>query len=401
MRSTSRERKADQTLSSRAVGALAIVAAVSVANGYYIQPLLVDIGAAAGLSSGSVELLPALTQIGLAIGLIVLLPLADTHSTRRVLLGVIPFQIAALVLITVGDQGWQLMAGCLLIGVFGITPYLLPPYASQRVSAVKLGHVTGVLTRGVIAGILLARTVAGVTAVYLGWRSVYVIATVAMLAMLAVLMRLIKPQIPTSSISYGVLLKSLISLIRTKPALRTAALCQALSFGSFNVFWLGLSLYLQSPLFCWKPDAVGLVGILGAVAAMCAPLFGRVADRIGAPRTRVAALGTIVLAWIILAAFRNSLVGLAVGLIVLDVGATVVDVSNRTILYTLAPEIRTRLNAVYTVAMFVGGGVMTILLSIVWAWQGWLAVCLLGLVAVAVATSIATVALWKIPLDAN
>lgn len=85
----------------------------------------------------------------------------------------------------------------------------------------------------------------------------------------------------------------------------------------------------------------------------------------------------------------------------LDVGATVADISNRTILYTLAPEIRTNLNAIYTVAMFVGGGVMSALLGIAWTWQGWLAVCLLGLIPVVVVTSIATLALWKISLDAN
>lgn len=81
-----------------------------------------------------------------------------------------PCQIAALVLIAVGQQSWMLILGCMGIGLFGVTPYLLPPYASLRVPSERLGATTGLLTRGVRCGILLARSVAGLVAVQFGWR---------------------------------------------------------------------------------------------------------------------------------------------------------------------------------------------------------------------------------------
>lgn len=371
-------------LTERAVAALAAVSAISVANGYYIQPLLAEVGADVALPHGLLGLLPALFQIGLALGLIALLPLADSFSARRVLLGVIPLQIVALLLIVLNRNVRMLMFACLAVGLFGITPYVLPPYASLHVSAKRLGQVTGMLTRGVICGILLARTVAGVVSIHLGWRSIYALGAIAMTIILAVVIKVVKPQHSMRPIGYGRLLRSLVGLIASEPELRTAALCQALSFGSFNVFWLGSTLYLHGH-FGWRPDAIGYVGILGAAAAFCAPLFGQATHRFGSHHTRRAALVAMLVAWGLLAGLRESLGGMAVALIVLDLGATVSDISNRTILYVLAPEIRTRLNAVYTIAMFIGGGVMSVLVGLCWAAGGWSAVCALGALSAAAA----------------
>jgi predicted MFS family arabinose efflux permease len=369
--------KRDGALNRGAVNVLAVVAAVAVANGYYIQPLLNEVGREMALPHVLLGILPAATQIGLAIGLVLLMPLADAHA-RRVLLIVVPLQIAALLLVAASGNVWMLAAGCFAIGLFGITPYVLPPYASVRVSSGLLGRTTGVLTGGVICGILLARTVAGFIAVHSGWRSVYVLAAAAMACVLFFMARLIRRQASAPiTTSYRRLLASLVHLVRSQPALRTAALCQAFSFGSFNVFWLGSTFYLHAR-FGWKPDAIGSVGIVGAVAALSAPLFGRATQRFGAQRTRFIALVAVVISWGMLAILRESLAGMAVALIILDVATTVGDISNRTIIYALAPEIRTRLNAVYTIAMFVGGGTMSLLVGLCWTLNAWSGLCLLG-----------------------
>ena len=93
-------------LSDRAVGLLAVASAVAVANAYYIQPLLVDVGGALSISSGFAGILPGLSQIGLACGLAFLLPLGDIVSARRLLLTVIPIQVAALVLFALSGSAF-------------------------------------------------------------------------------------------------------------------------------------------------------------------------------------------------------------------------------------------------------------------------------------------------------
>ena len=44
----------------------------------------------------------------------------------------------------------------------------------------------------------------------------------------------------------------------------------------------------------------------------------------------------------------------------------------------LAPELRSRINSLYTVGYFVGGAVGTVVASVAWSAFGWPAVCLLG-----------------------
>ncbi len=381
-----------ELLSDRAVALMALACAASVANGYYIQPLLVEIGGSLAMPEKLLGLLPALTQAGVAVGVLFLLPLADTLSARRLLLAVIPVQMAALLLAAVSVHTAILAAACMLIGLASVTPYVLPPYASLRTRPEDLGRVTGLLTRGVIVGILLARAVSGVIGTYLGWRAVYGMALAVMLGVLLSLQHLVQPvsaNLQAKTSDYRGLILSMARLVRTIPALRAAALCQALSFGSFNVFWLGSAFYLQGPGFGWSPAAVGLVAVVGAVSALAAPLFGRAADSAGAHRARTLAFAGMSLGWVLLALFRHSLLGMTVGLVILDIGAVVADISGRTILYRLDASIRSRLNAIYTVAMFAGGGLMSALVGFGWAAGGWPLLCGLGLLPVLIAAVVA------------
>ena len=372
-------------LSEGTVNVMATVVAATVANGYYVQPLLVQIGAAVDLPTGLVGILPALTQVGLGIGLVTLLPLADSLSARRVLVATMPLQVAALLVVAASGDAAALMAGCLAIGLFGITPYVLPPYASLRVREARLGAVTGMLTRGVICGILLARVIAGLVADQFGWRAVYLLAASATVAALGVVAKVVGPQPPAApTVGYGRLVASLIGLLASEPELRIAALCQALTFASFNAFWLGSTLYLHAR-FGWGPGAIGAVGLLGAASALCAPVFGRSAQRFGPRRARPIAVAAMFVAWLLFAVLRESLLGMALALVVLDLGAVVQDVSNRTILYARASQVRTRLNAVYTVAMFGGGGLSSVAVGACWAVGGWTGICWFGAATAAVA----------------
>ncbi len=378
----------EKALSDRAVGLLAVASAVAVANAYYIQPLLVEVGGTLSISGHLVGLLPGLSQIGLACGLAFLLPLGDVMSARTLLMALVPLQIAALVLFATSGSAVAVAAASLLVGLFGIAPYILPPYVSLRVPASRVGQATGMLTRGIIIGILLARTASGIVGTHFGWRAVYWAAAALMALDLAFLVRVVRPEPARCSparVPYRELVGSLVRLLRTVPELRAAALCQALAYGSFMVFWLGATLYLQSPALGWTPQDTGMVAFVAAVAASAAPLFGRAVDRSGPHAARRRALAGMVIAWALLAVFKGHLAGMAVGLIVLDVGATIVDISNRTILYGLDAGIRTRLNAVYQVAMFSGGAIMSALVGICWSAGGWSALCGLGVVPVAIA----------------
>jgi len=365
-------------LAPAALRTFAVAAGVCLANFYYVQPLLVVIGRSFGLTEAAMGLVPTLTQFGLGLGVLFLLPLGDVVDNRRIVTIAIAFQVLALFVMATATSLPFFLAASMIMGFSGITSYLLAPYVAHLVQPSQRGRVIGLMARGAIFGILLARTVSGLIGYYAGWRTVYLLAALSMLALLVLLRRYMEPVARPITANYGTLLLSLSKLLRKEEGVWKAVFTQALNFGSFNALWLGLSLYLESPRFGFHSDTIGLFGLLGAGAAMVAPLAGRFVDRRG-PRVALRyALAMTVLAWIVMLALPN-LFGIVIGIILIDLGASSSDVSNRTILFRLHPDIRTRLMAIYSVGMFFCGGIISLLTTILWAHAGWIGICTLGL----------------------
>jgi predicted MFS family arabinose efflux permease len=377
--------RAAPTLSRNSVSILAAACGLAVANANYSQPLLVDIGHSLDLTDGAVSLLPALTQLGVSAGILLLLPLGDTIPTRRLLSVAISIQALALAATSLASTGTMLLATGLLVGFFGITPYVLPPYATLRTPMEHRGRVTA----------LLARSISGVVGLHFGWRSVYALAAVAMLLLLVPLRRTVGPGPAGAAASYPALMRSLLEVFRTVPVVRWSALCQALSTGSFAVLWTGISFHMQSSQFGWHSDGVGALALIGAASAVCAPFVGGFADRKGPRRSLLVALSTTLLAWGLLAVFGDAVAGVIVGMIVLDLGATAADISNRTIIFSLRPEIRTRLATIYMFGKFSGAGAMAWLAGVAWSISGWRAVCALGALSAATAAVVAWVGVGR------
>ena len=63
----------------------AIVAGISVANLYYNQPLLYQISQDLQVSEFKINLISMITQIGYALGLLFIIPLADLLPRRKII----------------------------------------------------------------------------------------------------------------------------------------------------------------------------------------------------------------------------------------------------------------------------------------------------------------------------
>ncbi len=268
---------------------------------------------------------------------------------------------------------------------------MLPPYATLRTPLAQRGRITALLAQGVLVGMLLARSVSGVIGLHFGWRCVYALAAVAMLLLLVPLRRTVRLEPAGARVSYPALLRSLVDVFLAVPVVRWSALCQAFSTGSFTVLWIGISFHMQSPAFGWRSDGVGGLALIGAAAVVCAPFVGGIADRKGPRRSLLLALSTVLVAWGLLGAFGHTVAGIVVGMIVLDLGATAADISNRTVIFGLRSDIRTRLATIYMVGKFGGAGVMAWLAGLVWSIGGWPALCALG----ATTAALALLAAWR------
>jgi predicted MFS family arabinose efflux permease len=377
------------SLSRGAIAMLAVACGLTVANANYAQPLLVAIGQSLRLPESTLGLIPALTQFGVALGIALLLPLGDVVSARRLLTVTIVLQAAALAGLACAPDGTSLLLLSLVVGFFGITPYVLPPYATLRTRLTQRGRVTALLAQGAIVGMLLARSVSGVIGLHAGWRTVYALAAAAMLLLLWPLRRVIAAEAPVARTSYWMLMRGVAEAFRTVPVVRWSALCQGLATGSFTTLWVGISLYMQSPAFGWRSDGVGGLALIGAAAAVAAPFVGGFADRQGPRFSLLTALSVLLASWGVLTVFGHTVTGIVAGMITLDLGATAADISNRTVIFSLRPAMRTRLATIYMIGKFSGAGIAACLTGLAWTTYGWPSVCGLGgaLAAMAVLTA--------------
>ncbi|QZD88222.1 MFS transporter [Qipengyuania psychrotolerans] len=372
---------------------LAVVAAVVTANAYYIHPIIGDVAQHFSVSEARIGLVPALNQLALAIGILLLLPLGDRYSNRRLTILFAIGQTTGLAMMTFAEQFTLFVAGSTLLGFFTIAPYLLPAYASKRVAPERLGHVTALLTAGVILGILIARVGAGWIAEHYGWRLVYWIATGLMLTVTIALPRLMEGGSRSSgSGAYWKLVVSIAPLLKSHREVVLSGLIQALNFAQFIGLWLALALYLTDPPFNYGTDTVGYLAAIAAVSILSTPRLGRWADLVGARKARfifaIIQLVGIILFW----PLGGNIWAMLVPLVLINLVGPGIDVTGRMTFLSLEPAVRTRLTTIYVVLMFIGGGIGSLVGTTVYDAYGWAGTCIMLGVSSALLTVLAAFA---------
>ncbi|MET3709969.1 MFS family permease [Sphingomonas trueperi] len=312
-----------------------------------------------------------MTQIGIAAGMFFLLPLGDRIDNRVLTTTLLFFQAAALsVMASTGCPALFFAAG-FVAGLCGIVTYLLPAYATRLVAPARRGTITGMLATGILTGIMLGRSLAGMAGFEFGWRAVYAAAAIATFLMATIMRNSMPPTPGLRHQSYGALMGSLVGLVRTSALLRRSTLLQALSFGSFNMLWVGLTLHLQQAPFHLDTRQIGVLSLVAVTAALSAPALGRFADRKSmAPALRLAFVVNLA-GWTALLLMPASYVGIVAGMVLVGIGSIGTDVTLRATLYGLTPDIRMRLNAFYSTGTFMGGSLFSLLTPILMAGLGW------------------------------
>jgi len=381
---------------------LAAGAGLSVASLYYSQPMLGVLGADIGASPRSVGLMPTLTQLGYALGILLLAPLGDRLDRRSIILAKAAVLALALLLAASAPSIGVLLAASLLIGLSATMAQDIVPAAATLAPVAHRGKAVGTVMTGLLLGILLSRVVSGFTAEHFGWRAVFCAAAASIALVAAAIWRGLPRFRPTTELGYGALLRSLDTLWRRHGALRRATLAQALVSVGFSAFWSTLAVMLHAAPFHLGSAAAGAFGLAGAAGALAAPIAGRAADRRGPEFvTRLgAALVMASFAALSLAPLLSphaQLWLLAGGAIGFDLGVQASLIAHQTIVYGIEPAARSRLNAVLFVGVFIGMALGATLGSLLLAQWGWIAVT-----ALATATGLAALVVraWNNPAAA-
>ena len=364
-------------LSARgSVNFLALAAGLGVANLYYAQPLAAMIAESLRVTAGAFGFALMMSQIGYALGLLFLVPLGDGRERRGLMVKTAAAASGTLLLVAIAPNFPLLVAASLLLGFASSLPQMAVPFAVGLVGEAGRGRAIGTVMGGLLAGILLSRTASGALASAAGWRATFACAAVVMAATSIAIRWALPLQRPAQPLSWSKILVSLAQVAKSQPVLRRQALVGAAGFASFSVFWSTLSYHLAR--LGHGSKAAGLFGAVGVVGVVVAPLVGRFAGRVRPTRINVVALCAVVASFGVMWLAKSSLIGIALGVVLLDAGVQASHLTNQTIVYGLEPELRNRLNSVYMVTYFVGGSLGTVAAAFAWERAGWGGVCVLG-----------------------
>lgn len=360
--------------------ALALCVAVVTANAYYIHPIIGEVARDFAISEARIGIVPALNQLALALGILLLLPLGDRYSNRQLCIIFVALQTLCMLGMALAQGLVLFTLASTLLGFVTIAPYLIPAFASKRVAPERLGQVTALLTAGVLFGILVARVGAGVVAEHADWRLIYWGAFALMALVTLALPRVMKseraaPRTPQGS--YTSLIASVFALARQHRDMRASAVMQGLNFASFTATWLALALHLTSDAMGYGTDVVGYLAGIAAISIFSTPRLGRWADKVGPRRARLIVAVVQVAGVALLYPLGFNVVTLLLPLLVINLVGPTIDVTGRMTFLALAPEIRTRLTTFYIVAMFLGGAAGSVAGTAVYDAGGWGGVCLL------------------------
>jgi len=366
-------------LSNKLAVLFAIAGGIAVGNLYWAQPLLTEIATALEVSPGTVGLLVTMTQIGYAVGVLLIVPLGDMLPRRGLIPGIMAYSAVALLAGALSPNFVMLAAALAAVGMTNVAGQLLTPLAGDLASPEERGKVVGTIVSGLLAGILLSRTVSGVLCDAFGWRAVYGVASLCTILMAVLLWSAIPTEQVRPRVAYRMLILSVFQIVDRYRTVQITLLIGALAFSVFTLFWTGLTFLLSAAPYSYTVSQIGLVGLVGLAGALVARRVGRFHDRGWSVAVTGFALCLAILSLLIAMVGAGSIILVLLAILLLDIAIQAVNVLNQSRILSVEPASRSRLNTAFVACNFVGGAFGSALSGWLWSLGGWVALMLCGI----------------------
>ena len=357
---------------------MAVLAGFTVANLYYNQALLELISQGIGITQSEANLITVITQVGYALGLLFIVPMADMVSVRRITTLAMSVAAASALSIAYANNVWVIWGASLTLGLCSIMPQLYIPMATLYSRPENKSRNMGYVASGLLTGILSARVISGYVGEWLGWRAMFIIVAAFMLLGLVVTLVMMPQMRPLFQGTYRQLMQSVGSIFASHPRIRLYSLRPALGFGSVLSVWSCLAFHLAEPPFEAGSGMVGMLALCGVVGAAAASGVGKYVPKVGILRMSVIGASCQLAAWIAAYIFGDSYGGIIAAIILADIGAQCQQISNQSGSLQQLPEATNRVNTIFMTTLFIGGSLGTLLSGIGWSHNGWTGVCFVG-----------------------
>jgi len=365
-------------LSNSVLYLMSISAGLVVANLYYNQPLLHLISVSFGVTESQVSNVALSTQLGYAFGLLFIIPLGDKVSNHKILKIDFFLMILALLAAALSSTLFLLIISSFFIGFTSAIPQLFVPMAAALSDDKNRGRAIGIVMSGLLIGILGSRIISGFVGEIYGWRIMYFAATAIMIVLFFILILKLPKINPKYKGTYRSLMSSLWYYFKKEPSLRLATLRAGLAFAGLSAFWTTL-VFLMEENFGYGSSVAGAFGLFGIFGALGATVVGKLNNKVSKNKIINYSIVVLILSWILFLFSGNSLIGLAIGVIIVDLGLQALHITNQNIIFSRNLEARNRVNTIYMVGFFIGGALGTSLGAYAWTHYGWTGVSVLGL----------------------
>ncbi|MCQ2973897.1 MAG: MFS transporter [Bacteroidales bacterium] len=363
--------KPNQGLPMPLILALSVMAGISVANLYYCQPLLNMIREDTRLSVFEVNLIPVFTQIGYALGLLLIVPMGDLYNRRKTILTSFIACVISLLIIYFAQNTPLLLGASFITGFCSVSPQVFIPFVLLYAKPDQKERKSGIVLSGLLVGILVSRVISGYVGHIMGWRSMYLIASVIM-AISAIIIFKIFPNVePTYNGTFLSLITSMRNLIKKYPRSIFYSIRSAFAFGSMLGLWACLAFHMKEAPFYADSNTVGLLALCGVAGALTASNVGKYIPKYGVEKINIIGVFLILISWIIMYFLGNCYLGMITGIIIIDIGMQCIQLSNQSATMKLCSEATSRMNTIYMVTYFLGGSFGTFMSGTMWNSFGW------------------------------
>lgn len=367
-------------MSKKTILLMAVVTGIIVANLNFIQPIENLIATDFGVSKAVVGILAMVTQLGYAFGLLLIVPLGDIFDRYHLIQFMMILSIVSLIIAFLAPNAAVFAIATTLIGITSVAPQIIIPYAGYLAPALQRGKVLGIVLSGLLTGILLSRSFSGLLGSIMPWQDIYLVAAIIDLIFLVIVHRFMpKDQRGHQNLNYLSVIKMLPKLFISQKELRGSSINGFCMFGMSNVLWSTLAFYLADKYHLGS-NVAGLLGLLGIAGVLVAPWVGDLVDQKSPKLTIGLSMIFSGLAFVIFWLVGFWIIGLIVGIVLLDLGTQFSQVSNQAIVQSINRKQSSRNNSVFMFSYFLGGSIGT--LSATWAWGkfGWSGVCIVAFV---------------------
>ena len=360
----------------------AVAAGLAVGNLYWAQPLLSVIAEDFGVPAAQGGFLVTATQIGYALGILLMVPLGDVMERRKLLSAVMLATVLALSFCA-GATSFVLLSVALgVLGLFTVSGQIILPLAGDLADDDSRGRIVGIVSSGITAGILFSRLLSGLVADIWGWRGIFILAAVLNIVMVAVVIRSIPKMSARVKISYRSLLAGVFTSIKRYPAMRMILLKQGMIFGiAFNLFWTALTFLLSAAPFSYSTFQIGLTSLAGLTGALAGAKLGTLQDRGLGMKGVTVFIGLSALSMALAVFSGNSILAILVIAGLFSLAVQGVGVLSQAQLFALSGTERSRLNTAFVVSNFLFCAAGSSLATLLWNLGTWKAVALGGVIA--------------------